>query len=334
MLPFRPYPLLYNGHLQTLLLGVYTGPLPTASTVSIQIDLEVDQSLLVHEQVNASLPDDAPIAILIHGLGGCHQSPYIQRIAHRLCNEGVRVWRVDLRGCGAGWKLAWQPAHAGCSTDLAAIIRCAQDRYPSAKLRIAGFSLGGNILLKTLGEAAVGEIENIDLSRIESALAVAPPVNLHDCAENMERLSRKVYTHYYVKILRKQAAIRAQWWPQWKAISALPTIKTIRQFDARYTAPLSGFRDTDDYYSSASSDQWLQHITVPTTILLDEHDPIVTTHSIPRAELNPAIVRLEFTRHGGHLGYLGRDEKGRKFHWMDYYVAEKLRATDSNSVCC
>ncbi len=327
MLPYRPHPLLRNGHLQTLMLGISLGDRPPHHATGIRIPLADSEEIIVHEENGGPLADNAPTAILIHGLGGNHRSPYLQRIAQQLRRIGIRVWRVDLRGSGAGMTLAWRPAHAGSSSDLAAIVRTAHDRYPHSPLRIAGFSLGGNVLLKMLGEATVdGPIaEQIELSCIERALAVAPPINLHDCSSNMDRLSRRVYTRYYLKMLEKQVQERRALWPAWQAIAREPKVRTIREFDTRYTAPLSGYRDTNHYYDDASSDQWLPFVKTPTTILVDRHDPIVTEASFRRSSFDPAFVKLEQTQHGGHLGYMGIDDRGRVMRWMDHYVIQMLR---------
>jgi uncharacterized protein len=330
MLPYRPHPLLRSGHMQTLMLGIHLGHRPAHSALSITIPLADGEQLVVHEEMGMPIPDDAPTVILIHGLGGNHRSPYLQRIAQNLRQAGMRVWRLDLRGSGAGLKLAWRPAHAGSSDDLAAVVRAAQQRYPNSKLRIAGFSLGGNILLKMLGEATSGPLaDTFDVSSIEFALAIAPPVNLFDCASNMDRVSRRIYSRYYLKVLAKQVEQRRELWPAWQAVARIPEVKSIREFDARYTAPLSGFRDTNHYYSVASADQWMPHIRTPTVILVDRHDPIVTASSIENVKFDPDHVALEHTSRGGHLGYIGIDDSGRIIHWMDYYVCHKLRNVSS-----
>jgi uncharacterized protein len=329
MLPYRPHPLLRNGHLQTLMLGLSYGDRPPYQATEIQIALEDGERLAVHEEHGGPLPDMAPTAILIHGLGGNHRSPYLQRIAHQLRLAGIRTWRVDLRGSGAGLTLAWRPAHAGSSGDLAAVVQEAQRRFPLSPIRLAGFSLGGNVLLKMLGEAAGdGPLSGrVDVRRIDFALAIAPPINLHDCANNMDRFSRRVYTRYYLKVLDKQVEQRRELWPAWQAILREPKVRTIRQFDARYTAPLSGFRDTTHYYDVASSDQWLKHIVTSTTILVDRHDPIVTADSFAQATFDTRFIHLQHTRHGGHLGYLGLDDRGKPMRWMDHYVVNALKTT-------
>lgn len=310
------------------MLGLSYGARPPHRATEIQIQLDDGERLVVHEELGGPLRETTATAILIHGLGGNHRSPYLQRIAHQLRLVGVRTWRVDLRGSGAGLSLAWRPAHAGSSSDLAAVLREAHIRYPHSPIRIAGFSLGGNVLLKMLGECTVnGPLsDRLDISPVEFALAIAPPINLHDCANNMDRLSRRVYTRYYLRVLDKQVEQRRDLWPAWQAIRREPKVKTMRQFDARYTAPLSGFRDTNHYYDVASADQWLQHIQTPTTILVDRDDPIVTARSFERTQFDANVIRIDPTSHGGHLGYLGIDDRGKPMRWMDHYVIKKLGA--------
>ncbi len=332
ILPYRPHPLLRNGHLQTLLVGVVYGQRPIHNAQAIQVPTADGELLLIHEENGPPLALSAPTAILIHGLGGDHSSPYLQRIAHQLRYSGIRVWRVDLRGSGLGMKLAWRPAHAGASDDLAAVVEAAQQRYPRADIHIVGFSLSGNILLKMLGEVAAGVGHaRVDLTRINSAIAIAPPVDLHECAKNMERLSRRIYTRYYLKMLGAQIQQRQSHWPQWKVIPTHPPLKTIRQFDARYTAPMSGFADTDDYYTRASAIEWLPSITTPTTLLVDRHDPIVTVKSFDPSKINAESTQLILTSHGGHMGYFGRDASGRNIRWMEYFVVQHLKRIVSNA---
>lgn len=327
ILPYRPHPLLRSGHLQTLLVGVVYGERPNYHAAQIQVPLADGDVIVVHEELGEPLGEAAPLVVLIHGLGGDHSSPYMQRIAHQLRQSGMRVWRVDLRGSGCGMKLAWRPPHAGSSDDLAAVVRTACDRYPHAALHMVGFSLSGNILLKMLGEAASGaDHGDMEWQRIASAIAVAPPVDLHHCANNMERPSRRVYTRYYLKMLRQQIEQRQAQWPQWQEVPEGPRLRSIRQFDARYTAPMCGFTDTDDYYTRASAKPWLRSIRTPTTLLVDRHDPIVTVESFDPSRINQQSTELVLTSYGGHMGYFGLDERGRHVRWMEYFVIEHLRA--------
>lgn len=326
MLAYRPHPLLRNGHLQTLMVGLVEGYLPPVNTRAIEIELADGEKTLAHEERGAPMSASTPLVILIHGLGGDHTSPYLRRTAHQLMRRGLRVWRVDLRGSGHALKMAWKPAHAGSSHDLASILMHARNLYPSAPLLPVGFSLSGNILLKLLGEIGAGKSPlSSKEANIIFALAVAPPIDLHDCANNMDRWSRKLYTRYYVRLLQQQAELKRSIWPQWRDLPIqLPArIKTIRDFDTIYTAPLSGFESTDHYYSEASSIHWLPKIQTPTEIVLDRHDPIVTWHSHQRTQVDQRWVHFLHTQYGGHLGYFGRDDSGNVMRWIEYYVAHR-----------
>lgn len=292
----------------------------------ITVPLQDGESLIVHEELGPALARRAPLVILIHGLGGDHRSPYLQRIAHRLRHAGMNVWRVDLRGSGAGISHAWRPANAGSSEDLACVVQAANRQYPDCPIHVVGFSLSGNILLKMLSEIGRNQASvPIGPTSIQSAIAVAPPIDLHDCANNMDRWSRRLYTHYYLRVLDQQVRQRRLKWPQWDRIPAAPTVRTIRQFDARYTAPLGGFINANDYYSRSSSIHCLKHIQTPTTILADRHDPIVTVQSFYKCELNQQSTEIVFTKHGGHMGYFGVDDQGKLIRWMEYFVEHQLK---------
>ncbi len=163
----------------------------------------------------------------------------------------------------------------------------------------------------------------IDQTRITQGIAVAPPADLHGCCLNMERFSRKVYTKYYLKMLGRQVRARAEKWEPWRSIQPSSALKTIRHFDHWYTAPLSGFSSTDEYYSRSSAKHWLGKIQVPTRILLDEHDPIIPIAAFAGVKFSSAIT-VETTRFGGHLGYIAAGPRGTSRRWMDDWVVSVL----------
>lgn len=323
--PFRAHPLLRSGHLQTVWGGLVPGKLAPYSAAPLVVELPDGEALVVHEERTGARADDSPIVILVHGLGGDHSSPYLRRIAYRLSAANMRAWRVDMRGCGAGLEHGFRPSHAGASSDLTAVVSAAQQRYPRARMAIAAFSLGGNILLKMLGELADQPGQNlVDLSRIELAVAVAPPADLHVCSLNMERMTRLPYTRYYLKLLEKQVNARAARWEAWRAIAPKRGLRTIRQFDDWYTAPLAGFANSDEYYTLASSSRWFDKITVPTRLLIDQHDPIIPYEAFRQRTFSPCVT-IETTRFGGHLGYLARDSRGGVRRWLDDWTEHVLR---------
>lgn len=322
LLPYRPLPWLRSGHLQTLMVGLRCGWRPPYSADQILVDLPDGEQMVVHAERPSPLDAAAPTVILIHGLGGDHSSPYLQRIAHRLAHRGLRVWRVDLRGCGAGFDLAWRPPHAGRSDDVAAVVQLARRSYPNSPIRLVGFSLSGNIVLKMLGEAANGNSAVVP-EDVEQAIAIAPPAELSRCADRIDRLDNHLYTRYYLKMLARQVDRRRAAWQQWAKMPSTPVPRTIRQFDALYTAPLSGFRDTEHYYASSSARPLMGQIKTPTTVLVDKHDPIIDPRSFSNFT-GTASVAVEWTRHGGHMGYFGRDDAGKPIRWMELYVQHHL----------
>ncbi len=308
-----------------MLVGLVEGQRPANETQLHYVDLGDGEQIVVHEEHGPTIASDAPLVILVHGLGGDHSAPYLSRIAYQLRRRNRLVWRVDLRGSGRGFELAWRPANAGASGDLQAVLVKAAEVHPNSPIFIVGFSLSGNIVLKLLGELAAGSFPiNLHDSGIQQALAIAPPIDLHDCANNMDRFSRRLYTMYYVKALQQQAQRKRDLFEQWQQRPTLPAIKTIRQFDERYTAPLSGFRDARDYYNQSSSIQWLPNIQTPTEIIMDRHDPIVTWSSHLKAKYDPNKVHFHHTRHGGHMGYFAMDDQRQLIRWLEYYVIQRV----------
>jgi predicted alpha/beta-fold hydrolase len=325
MLPYRPHPLLKSGHLQTLLAGINEGYRPPRNAATRHIDLPDGEQLVVHEELGLPVSSHAPLAILVHGLGGDHSSPYMQRVAYQLRLRDCRVWRVDMRGSGHGFDLAWRPAHAGASQDLAAVLLAARRVYEAVTIVLVGFSLSGNIVLKLLGELAAGHLPlSMEEAGILQAPAVAPPMDLHDCADNMDRWKRRLYARYYLKNLQQQASLKRARWPQWEQLPDASDLKTLRQFDAHYVAPLCGFRDAEHYYTEASSLPWLPQIRTPTEIVLDRHDPIVTWESCLKAQYDPRWVQFTHTDYGGHMGYFGVDDLGQLIRWVEYYVVQRV----------
>lgn len=323
LLPYKPHPLLRSGHLQTLAVGFRWGELPPYNARSRVIPTRDGEALVVHEELGSPLAAEAPLIILIHGLGGDHTSSYLQRLAPRLRAAGNMVWRIDLRGCGMGAEHASRPAHAGISEDIACVVAHANQTFPSRPIRIIGFSLSGNILLKFLGELATNQLPYpVDGASLQKCLAVAPPVNLRACADNIDRFSRRIYTQFYLDTLTQQVQKMRSRWPRWARLPDSPAIKTIRQFDARYTAPLNGFASTDDYYSRSSASNLSAHIRTPTTVLIDKHDPIVPYASFSDVEFNQETTSVITTERGGHMGYFGVDAEGKNIRWMEYFVLE------------
>jgi uncharacterized protein len=313
---FRPHLLLRGGHAQTLFAALSeAAPLPCRPRQHILPVPEGDQ-IVVHDDCPAGWKNGDVCALLIHGLGGCHASPYMVRICHKLYQRGVRVLRMDMRGFGAGMGLARKPGHAGRSEDADAAAQFAHALCPDSPLALIGFSLGANLLLKMLGEWGTSP-----LAVPVRALAVAPPIDLQACSDNIQRWQRLLYNRFFVRALLRQTRERKTHDSQLAALSLEPPPRTLFQFDDRVTAPLSGFAGAAEYYARSSAAALLQHIRLPTTLLVSADDPVVPAAMFSQVA-DSDYVRLHTTRRGGHVGYIGRSGVDADRYWLDWRVVE------------
>ncbi len=255
------------------------------------------------------------MALLVHGLGGCHQSAYMQRIAARLTARGVRTFRLDLRGCGAGFSLARWPYHAGRSEDLAAAVRHIADLYPEAPLSVVGFSLGGGMVLKMAGEFGPRVPSNL-----ASVMAVNPPVSLAASSEHIARPAARYYDRYFARLLWRQVQQRRHVVDRQDVALPQPP-RTLREFDDLFTAPLGGFGSASEYYQAASADALLPEIRVPTCILSSRDDPLIPIEPLVSLPRNPH-VNLMLTERGGHLGFIAGKTTDPDRCWMDWRVVD------------
>ncbi len=297
---FRPFPFLSNPHVQTVLGNLLTGRQATSRATKHLVPLADSDSIVLHES-QSNPRADAPIALLVHGLGGSHRSGYMVRMTDRLSRMGWRVFRMDLRAAGAGVRVARRFYNAACSTDVRAVVEHLGRAFPQSKLAVIGFSLGGNIVLKYAGEVA-----EMPPPTLHALAAIAPPIDLVRCSELMER--QPLYDAFYVHHLIRQVAAHQQHFPDLPQI-VFPRRTRLRQFDEIYTAPRWGFADALDYYRQASSLRFIGAIRIPTFILTARDDPFVAIEPFEALQ-PPGPVEVHISTHGGHLGFLGSDGNG------------------------
>jgi predicted alpha/beta-fold hydrolase len=291
-----------------------------------RVKLDDGDALVLHDDCPIGWRNGDRAALLIHGLGGCHESGYMQRIAHKLAACGVRAFRLDLRGCGAGVALARMPYHSGRSDDAAAAIRAIERLAPDSPLALVGFSLGGNITLKLAGELAGRRCGNLD-----RAMAVCPPVDLSACSRHICQPRNRIYDRYFVGLLLAQREARRRHVRNAPAGRFSSPPRTLWEFDNGYTAVVSGFGTADDYYAQASSLPLLARIQLPTLILSARDDPLIPPDALERASL-PPTVRLHMTDAGGHLGFVGRGRVDPDRRWMDWRVVDWVLAASRETV--
>jgi len=273
----------------------------------------------------------SPTVILLHGLSGSSRSPYIQGMQEALAKRGFRSVALNFRGCSGQPNRTARCYHSGDTEDLTHLYCQLRLREPETPLAAAGYSLGGNVLLKWLGEQG----RAIDLF---GAAAVSVPLLLNLCADRMDLGFSRLYRNQLLRELkdyvqRKRDHLRdrghAKEAEKLERLGDLSDIGSFWEYDDRVVAPLYSFRDVHDYYRKSSSRQFLKSIRVPTLIIHSNDDPFMTPAVIPsEGELSP-FVHLEITRGGGHVGFISGRVPGRPHYWLEQripaFFEEKLR---------
>jgi predicted alpha/beta-fold hydrolase len=261
-----------------------------------------------------------PTVLLLHGLAGSHQSGYMLRVSAKLRAKGVRVFRLDLRGCGAGIGLARHPLHAGRSEDAAAALDFVHHMCPDSPIHLIGFSMGGNIVLKLAGEFA----ENAP-PYLASVVAASPPVDLAQCTREIQRGLNRIYDGAFVKALIKHIAVRNTLVPDAHSRPLVPRPRRLMDFDSLFTAPLSGFADVHDYYARASSGPLLRNISIPTFIIAAASDPIVPVACFEQT-IYSSTTQLIIAPCGGHLGFIAAKNHDPDLRWLDWRIVDWIQS--------
>jgi predicted alpha/beta-fold hydrolase len=316
--PFRPHTLIRGGHAQTVAGVIWPGLLRPHQAALRHVRLDDGDVLVLHDDQPAPWRPGDPATLLVHGLAGSHRSPYMVRMADKLNALGCRAFRLDLRGCGAGEGLARFPYHAGRSEDVLAALREVAAFCPGSELSLVGYSLGGNMVLKLLGENP-GELP----ATLARAAAVNPAIDLAACAVAMQAPLAKFYDRHLVGLLWKQLARRGQRFPDAPTCERSRAPRRLLEFDERFTAPVAGFESAQHYYARCSAAQFLPAIKTPTWILTSRDDPLVPAAIFERAAHSPA-VDIHIAAGGGHLGYIARPGHDPDRRWMDWRVLEWL----------
>lgn len=318
---FRPHLLARSGHAQTLLGAYLPTPRMAYRAERHLVTLDDGDRVVLHDDQPPQWRSDDRSALMIHGLAGSHESGYMQRISRRLNARGVRAFRLDLRGCGAGAGLARLPYHSGRSEDAAAALEAIARLLPGSPTTLIGFSLGANITLKLLGELAGRPCGNLD-----SAVAVCPPADLAACSRQISLPGNRFYDRYFVSLLLRQ--LRAARVEHGAAFGRTP--RTLWEFDDTFTAVVCGFGTADNYYATASSAALIAQIATPTLILASRDDPMIPSNTLESMTMPPE-VELRLTDHGGHLGFVGRRGVDADRRWMDWRVADWVAARSSGA---
>lgn len=315
-LAFDPLPLLSHPFAQTV-IGSLGFPLCAPPSEMKITKCDDGASICGAVSIPHTWKNGSPIVIMTHGLAGSVESRYMIRISRQLFHKGVMVVRSNHRGIQCGRGMSRRLNHGGLTPDTLQLIRDVKTEYPDSPITLVGFSVGGNMVLKLLGELGT---EAAGL--LHEAVAVSPPVNLHDSAlrflEPDLYLIQKSFTKALVKLVRQIEADFPDETP-----TVFPENLSVLQFDERYTAPKWGYGSALEYYKKNSSAQFVPAITIPCKILYSADDPMVSGENIDKMDC-PSCVERYRTQHGGHLGYLGKTESLFNFRWMDQTLIKWL----------
>jgi len=263
---------------------------------------------------------EAPTVVLLHGLEGSSQGHYMRGMAEKAWTRGCNVVRLNHRNCGGTEALSPTLYHSGLTSDVRAVLHELHETDGLNRIGLAGYSMGGNIALKLMGESAdTRDGTSRALPMVQAVCAVSPPIDLAACMTAMESLDNRLYEWNFLRTLRARLRRKAALFPDRYPTGHLRRTWSIRGFDDLYTSQGFGYHDAADYYVQCSALRVIDRITCPTLILSAADDPFVPAamFEAPALRGNPHIA-LCVTRHGGHCGFVERAGEN------DGYYAERV----------
>lgn len=298
--PFRPAPWLPGPHLQTLGGRMLRPGGPVTYRRERWATGDGDFLDLDFAEPDGPAPDARPLVLLLHGLEGGSDSAYVVEAARRLGEAGLDAVALNFRSRSGQPNRLRRFYHSGETGDLASVLARLREDRPDAPLAVVGFSLGGNVLLKYLGEREERAREVVD-----AAVAVSVPYRLAVSARRMERGLGPMYAAWFLRSLRRSVRAKAREHGHDFDLDRLARVRSLREFDDAFTAPVHGFRDAEDYYRRSSSARFLPEIRVPTLLLQARDDPFLPEEGLPEARMrrNPWLLPVLVER-GGHVGFV------------------------------
>lgn len=315
---YRAPPWLPGGNLQTLYPALFA-PRPRITWRRERWDTP-DGDFIDLDWTAAPVNAGVPLIALFHGLEGSSRSHYARALMHAVVQCGWQGVVVHFRGCSGELNRLPRAYHSGDSAEIDWVLRRLRAQYADTPLYAAGVSLGGNALLKWLGEQG-----NAAHDIVHRAVAISAPVDLSAAGDALERGFNMVYTKNFLATMKHKSLAKLAMHPGLFDSERVRAARTLREFDDRVTAPLHGFHGVDDYYARASSKPWLAHIAVPTLMINARNDPFLPAAALPAAhELAPAITAL-FPDEGGHVGFVTGEFPGT-LGWLPQAALGFLRA--------
>lgn len=290
---YRCPPWLPSGHVQTILPALFRrvagGAVPERERL-----VTPDQDFL---DLDWYRPGNGRLAVLLHGLEGSSRAPYIRGMAAALLAANWDVLAWNFRGCSGEINRRARFYHSGETGDLGFVLERVHPAYD--RLALLGFSLGGNVTLKSLGEDPA-RVQ----PKVKAAVAFSVPCDLAASARRLDELGNRFYTRRFLRSLRSKVREKARRMPGAIDATGVDEIRSFQAFDDRYTAPLHGFRDAADYWSRSSCRQYLPAVRVPALLVNAANDPFLPLGCYPVEEAKAsACFSLEIPPAGGHVGF-------------------------------
>ena len=289
---FRPHPLARGPHAQTLV--TLLRPMPALELRIERLELPDGDFLDLGWCGDGNA---GPLVVLLHGLSGGFDSKYARGLARRMVQHGWRAVILQFRGAGPEPNRLPKSYHHGATEDVRELLALLRAREPETPLFAVGWSLGGNVLLKYLGEDGAR-------TPLAAGVAVCAPYQLRPCAERLRTGFSRIYQRHLLGELKAMIRRKAAAVPLGIDLEKALASRDFFEFDDAVTCPLNGFRDADDYYSRAACGRFLGGIAVPTLAIHAKDDPFMAPEIIPDAAHLPPGMTLELCEHGGHVGFV------------------------------
>jgi uncharacterized protein len=297
---FTPTFLLKNRHIQTLYSSLFR-KVPTHSFNIEKFELSDGDFIECYWYNKRKANSNKAIVLLFHGLTGSYKSPYILGTMQELDKNGYDSVVVHFRSSSGVMNIKPNSYHSGKTDDAMEFIKSLQKKYIDSKIFAIGYSLGGNILLKLLGETA-------DASPITAAISISAPLQLDVCSDQMNRGFSRLYQHLLLKDLNRSLEEKYEMHDMKSLINLdkkdVKKLSTFWEYDDAYTAPIHGFTSAQDYYTKSSSKQFLKLIKTNTLVIHAIDDPFTTPKILPNKDELSRYVKLEVFPNGGHVGFI------------------------------
>ena len=299
---FKPPAFLFNKHFETIYPALFRRVAYDADE-TVRIDTP-DQDFL---DLDLNIGRINKTVIICHGLEGDSRKAYIRGMARQFHRSGFNCIAWNYRGCSGEMNNQVYSYHSGATGDLDLVVNFAIEKFDDCEIYLVGFSLGGNLVLKYLGENGYS-----NRKKIKKAAAISVPLDLYRSCLELSKNENWIYTKRFLNRLTKKVKHKSEKYPGQIALNNVNAVKTLLDFDDHFTAPIHGFKNAKDYYQQCSSIFFLKEIAVPTLILNARNDHFLSKECFPSPkEINNRMITTVYTSHGGHVGFkMIRPKKG------------------------